>query len=370
MKSKPAPLPITMRSFTPFILLLWKVSGSAGDASRVLQKETVPQKACKDARQEIEKDSDGVSCLCEDLNVNTTLLSCMDECNYCNSDTSTCGNAGIVEGFGLLGTKESVADVFMYNKGKTEAVTISNIGCEINELDTLICSSCEVLVDGMACDACTLTVCESGENAGFQLPNFDCSSLEADSVIDLCDANLTVPKSSVFGHLSQEEGAFDVCYETTEMPSVHPSDAPSAYPSIFPSDVPSDVPSGVPTMNPTLDPTGFPSEDPSTFPSDAPSLVPSDMPSTSMPSDMPSTSMPTITAMPSALELETPAPTHVPTKSPTGAPTKETTDMPTNMPAPETVEPTDGAAESSSLSRSTFKVSAVLVALAPLVLSL
>jgi hypothetical protein len=341
----------------PFLALFWNFSGGAAfahhgalskDAGQISSafaprnlKETEPQKACKDALKEIDRNNPDVACACDDLNENTTVITCFDSCSYCNGDVSVCGSPAFEESFDIVGAKDSVSEIFMYNKGRSESVTIANTECEMDEFGTLLCDGCQVIVDGEQCDFCNLTICDHGSNAGFQLPHFDCSNVEADAVYDVCDGNLTIPDGSVFGFLTTED-EFDVCFPETDMPTLAPSKSPTMAPSSIPSDMPSLVPSGMPS-------TSFPSMSapPSSIPSDWPSLSPS----------------------------VSPGPTNVPTATITAVPTGESTPEPTpesSTSAEPTPEGTDGDRELPSSSPLRYKITMTTVfgALVSLVLAL
>lgn len=341
----------------PFLALFWNFSGGAAsahhgalskDAGQISSafaprnlKDTEPQKACKDALKEIDRNNPDVSCACEDLNENTTVITCVDSCSYCNGNVSVCGSPAFEESFDIIGAKDSVSEIFMYNKGRSESVTIANTECEMDEFGTLLCDGCQVIVDGEQCDFCNLTICDYGSNTGVQLPHFDCSNVEADAVYDLCGGNSTIPDGSVFGFLTTEDGEFDSCYPETDMPTLSPSESPTVTASSIPSDMPSLVPSGTPS-------TSFPtmSAPPSSIPSDYPSLVPS------------------LSA----------GPTNVPTVTITAVPTQEPTpdeddSMPTTAePMPEGPDGTEGLPSSSPLSYK-IAMSTVFGALVSLVLA-
>jgi hypothetical protein len=258
-------------------------------ANRRNQKKTEPQKACEDALDDPE------ACVCEDLDVNTTALTCLDSCNYCNEDFAYCGSPTSEEVFGILGETESISESFAYNKGRVEVVLIAKTDCEMDDMGEVLCATCNVVVDGEECNECTLNICSTGANTDMQLPSFDCTNVEDDAVYDACDDSLIVQEGSVFEFLTID----DICYESTLSPSASPTATASDSPSNIPSDMPSLVPSGAPS---TSRPTS--SSSPTAQPSAAPTIAPT---VTKEPTGLPVTPAPTVA--PVLGEETTPEPT-------------------------------------------------------------
>lgn len=266
-------------------------------------KETDTQLACANA---IDLIPDDYVCECTDLNVNQTLLSCLDTtCTYCSSDSSVCGSGMYEEVFGLLGATDFISETFMYSKSLNDTVTIGLSDCELDEVTgESVCTSCTVMVNDVECDTCFLQNCTEGSSAGVSVPVFNCEG----ALIDLCTDDAVY--SGVFQYLSTAPGEFENCTLTTEAPS------------------------GIPSVSPT----------------DTPSAIPSDMPSL-MPSQSPTTSAPTISAAPTSNSTEAMSPAPTPGEAastgtpgeaaPTGTPEETTTGEPVVSPtqAPFTFPP-------------------------------
>jgi hypothetical protein len=216
------------------------------DALPGRRTQSASEAYCNDDKSIYEDESTTCNCQAEVDGTGTTSLNCIDVCDYCSDDLTTCVQYSFDGLYDENGASNDSTSSFVYTKGRNDIVTLRR--------DLNGDSSCQLFVNGQECESCTLNVC------GHQLPSFSCTNVEADAVYDLCDDALIVPNGSVFEVLAFTTGGDEylngICYLPTEAPSSAPSAAISNVPSLPPTMTASPTTTTAPSGTPPVDDSG------------------------------------------------------------------------------------------------------------------
>ena len=185
----------------------WKKSAEADPLpkQRSLQPDNanVAQALCNAVKTSLEDNSfvpntsgqNRVSCNCgSNFAIDGSNLFCNDACQYCNADQSVCGFESYGVTYNSVGSIVATAQTFSYLQGRTELIFMERNGCvsgsegangEVTneplpfQNDDLICSGCNVYVDGQKCSTCSLTTCLDGT----QQPDFNCDNIDTNNAM-------------------------------------------------------------------------------------------------------------------------------------------------------------------------------------------
>ena len=146
-------------------------------------------------------------CFCDNSpdSLDTSLMTCGDKCEYCNSFISVCGRESyeqIFENATSIGSRRTI----QYTHGRSELVEYEESKCD----SPTGCQNCAVKVDGVACSSCTIKTCANGTRA----PLIECSNADS-SISDAVDLCAPVSLSNTVLEFF-EPGFTDSCISTQE----------------------------------------------------------------------------------------------------------------------------------------------------------
>jgi hypothetical protein len=146
----------------------------------------------------------GSACECT-ANGQDAVLTCQDDCSYCNADKSVCATKATLSAItaSLQPGVTAMSTSYTYTKGLEGLLELETTECNI---DGIVCSACSVSFKGEQCNSCTPTQCDRGMG----IPSFDidCSNIDPNAVISLCDS--PSPESGPLQVLSID-GIFGTC---------------------------------------------------------------------------------------------------------------------------------------------------------------
>jgi hypothetical protein len=127
----------------------------------------------------------GVQCLCEDTPSGVVAV-CIDDCIYCNDENTTCALRSAQALFEEdTGDITAIGGVYEYvSGGLDEIVAIADSNCTVDvDNNPQFCEECEVFVDGVRCNSCTIVDCGDGTRA----EDIDCENIEVGARFNICE---------------------------------------------------------------------------------------------------------------------------------------------------------------------------------------
>ena len=182
-------------------------SDDSGTAGVTFSNGNVAVLACEDFKSTLFSPVAETQCVCEGQGENA-VLSCSDECSYCNTNNDVCASRSIefeidataVKDFPFDASFTSVVTTFEYIEGTQGEVVFETADCDSSGA----CSTCRMIVDNIACNSCSPLDCTSGDY-GYEL---NCTNIEANASYNTCTTPLEV-NSGLFQVLSSSQ--FEEC---------------------------------------------------------------------------------------------------------------------------------------------------------------
>jgi hypothetical protein len=133
------------------------------------------------ARNEAGNVDRGTQCTCEDTTQGVRLV-CVDQCNYCNAELSSCGVRSAQALYDESGIRIAIGGVFVYTKGCVEGdiLAVTESGCTPGTA----CTECQVFVNDEQCNSCRLEQCPDSTTIREII---DCTNIEDNATFNFCD---------------------------------------------------------------------------------------------------------------------------------------------------------------------------------------
>jgi hypothetical protein len=146
----------------------------------------------------------GLECICQSMEDGSQSLYCSDNCIYCSDDGLTCSTKSTSGIFQQQSTVYSRKSFYTYTKGMNHTIEIYEFDCSADG-----CEGCNVSLDGVSCDSCSIKKCEnpSHRETGFSV---DCGNFATNAKFDACNESFSL-NGSIFQALSPN--SFQKCQQ-------------------------------------------------------------------------------------------------------------------------------------------------------------
>jgi hypothetical protein len=152
-----------------------------GDFALTVEEVNIALPVCEKLKLDADNPYSGTLCGCTE-DGQDAVLSCSDECSYCNADKSVCATkttvSSITASFRTGVSAKSAT--YTYTQGVEGVLLIETTECYSDGN----CSACSVAFNGEQCNSCTPSQCSGGDSSF----DIDCTNIDPNTAFSFCDS--------------------------------------------------------------------------------------------------------------------------------------------------------------------------------------